>query len=238
MNGHARIRRVVAALGTSMSIAGCLPVPIPAALSEVDAPMDAMAPLAIGEAVVILGAVPGVADDDHPECAYDAMLDAAPNLRAIAAPDFREALDPWFAPGKSLADSARIAALLAEPEVRDRLTLLDVRYLALVGRGTLTGEFGGPHLIIIGVMGGTDTYELTAALWDAQEARHLGDVNIAASGHGMLATYGFFNVVVWPMVQTGACEGLGRTLAALMTGDALPTVEDVVENDTADRIPR
>lgn len=216
-------------LSLSSMLVGCVMVPAPASVNDAELPVTrAQIRLSPAESVAVIGA-PGTDDaEGDPECVRNAIRDATgemgTTLRVLEPAEFEEFFYPWFDPVRRPQFVDALEAVLQDPTVQQRIAELALRYLISVTGQITKDEIEGPA--IPHLLGGVATYhrayELQAEIWDLREAKSAGQVVVGASGAGAFLGYGFYGMWAIPRAGSAACRGVGRTLAAILTGAELP----------------
>lgn len=216
-------------LSLSSILVGCVILPAPASVDDAEVPVTrAELKLSPSESVAVIGA-PGTDDDEgDPACVRHEIRDATEEmgttLRVLEPAEFEEFLYPWFDPVRRPQSVDALAAVLQDPAVQQRIAEIALRYLISVTGEITKDELEGPA--IPHLLGGVATYyrayELQAEIWDLREAKSAGQVVVDASGAGAFLGYGFYGLWATPRAGSAACRGIGRTLAAILTGAELP----------------
>lgn len=182
---QATLRSAMAALIASVHQGPALAGLRPPVAEVPGAPAPAAAPGPAGAAVVLrLDA--GLARDDGIETRIARCL--APAIRGPAgeadpqpAATLRERLFPWLEPGTAPLESARIAELLARPEVRETLRARNVTHLVLLGARD-ADRTRTDHLLCaagfnagacFGIFEQSQGYVVDLAVWDVTTRRAL-----------------------------------------------------------------
>ncbi len=205
-------------------LAGCVPVPVPADIEDVDMPFYEEALLAEGEAVTVLSAAEDrTGRDDIADCLREGLQEANPPVRVIPAGAFRDTFFPWFEPGTAPKTEEDWAALLARPLVKARVAELDVRFLLEVQGSHTEGETKGVEAVAVGAVGAEVRDRVTAKLRDPKRATSIGAAAVESAGHNVLVHVMIYGIIILPMTETAACRELGRQLAAAFNGASATT---------------
>jgi hypothetical protein len=150
---------------------------------------------------------------------------AGRHFRMVSHRAFADALYPWLEPSTVIGDSDFARALLARPEVRERILKTGVRYLVLLqGSTDVLSQSGSISCVIGPGVGGCfgvafwkkkSDYE--AVMWDLQRGISLGTVGTDISGNSV-----FIGAVV-PLpfivpVQHTACTRMAAELDRFLLG--------------------
>ena len=132
---------------------------------------------------------------------------------------FIDGLYPWFEPRTAPLQLGRMAAMLAEPLIRDRLVSTGVRYMIWVDGNTETLNREGAMGCSITPGGGgcfgftswdkDSRYEAT--IWDLEELAEEGQVRVDSNGTSYLIAVGA-PIPFIAQVQAQACDGIGSQL--------------------------
>ena len=213
-----RIIRLIACAAGCL-LAGCVPVPVPAGIEDVDLPFYEEALLADGEAVTVFSAVEDrMGRDDIADCLREGLEEADPPVRVIPAGAFRDTFFPWFEPGTAPRSDEDWAALLAQPLVKAKVAELDVRFLLEVQGSHTEGETKGVEAVAVGAVGAEVRDRVTAKLRDLKRATSIGAAAVESAGHNVLVHVMIYGIIILPMTETAACRELGRQLAAAFNG--------------------
>ncbi len=200
-------------------LAGCVPVPVPADIEDVDMPFYEEALLAEGEAVTVLSAAEDrTGRDDIADCLREGLQEANPPVRVIPAGAFRDTFFPWFEPGKAPKSEEDWAALLARPLVKARVAELNVRFLLEVHGSHTEGGTKGVEAVAVGAVGAEVRDRVTAKLRDLKRPTSIGAAAVESAGHNVLVHVMIYGIIILPMTETAACRELGRQLAAAFNG--------------------
>jgi hypothetical protein len=200
-------------------LAGCVPVPVPAGIEDVDMPFYQEVVLADGEAVTVFSTVEDrTGRDDIADCLREGLEEADPPVRVIPAGAFRDTLFPWFEPETVPRSDEDWAALLARPLVKARVAELDVRFLLEVQGSHTEGETKGVEAVAVGAVGVEVRDRVTAKLRDLKGATSVGAAAVESASHDVLVHVMLYGIILLPMTETAACQELGRQLAAAFNG--------------------
>lgn len=154
-------------------------------------------------------------------CLGDALTGVVGTSRLMPSESFRDAMFPWFEPGRSPATRPEMDALLAKPPVREKIGELDVRYLiALTSRTDRPGSF--PGLLCGGGYGGAGCLgvawekkesRIDAIVWDLRESRETGTVSAASSGRSV-AVGVILPIVFIAYTEAEACATMADAIAS------------------------
>ncbi len=208
----------------------CVPVPTPGEVDDIDVPFFETAFLEPGEGIVIQGD-PHHLDQEVEllECLHDGIEEADPPLRIIPTQGFRDAFFPWFEPSTSPDDAADFERVLAEPLVQAKLASMNLRHFVSLKADTSETETGGVEMIAVGATGNTRTSRVSAEVVDLRSGEALGEAGVTVSGKQALIHYGFYGIALFATTETTACEQLGRSLAAVLNGQAITYPDEAFE---------
>ncbi len=152
------------------------------------------------------------------KCIDKALKKLVPPIQTVSAETFRKTVFPGidylFIPSKP--DS--IIALLNDPDFKNRITSLGLRYLLILqGKSSFMDQGGGlgPGFLLF-------TWDkeskMSACVIDLKQGCKAGDVQTIALGHGFFAIFIFpFGL---PAISEGpACKALGNQVAIFITGN-------------------
>ena len=211
-------------------VGACVPVPTPGEVEDIDVPFFETAFLEPGEGIVIQGD-PRQLDEEAEllECLGDGLEEADPPLRIIPTQGFRDAFFPWFESSTSPDSAADFERVLAEPRVQAKLASMRVRHFVTLKADTSETEMGGVEMIAAGVTGNTRTSRVTAEVVDLRSGEALGEAGVTVSGKQLFLHYTIFGAVLFATTETTACEELGRSLAAVLNGQAITYPDEAFE---------
>ena len=203
-----------------VGVAACVSYPEP----EIQAPRAAIAAIAPGEAVTVLGASQTYEQSRITRCVQRAMREAEPDLKIMPGRTFRDALFPWFEPTMAPTNADELAALLARPAVKRRVEELAIRYVVVAASSTTGKNEGfffcggaGHGAGCLGLSWMDIESRVTAAVWDLKQGTSAGQLTANTTGTnvaiGLLVPVFFISAT-----ETAACEGLGTRLARFVTG--------------------
>ncbi|MDX1402745.1 MAG: hypothetical protein R3245_12550, partial [Kiloniellales bacterium] len=116
-----RIAALVALLFATALLPGCVILPAPAFVDEVELPEDPVEALGDEEAVVVLKPGSHATDEsDFSDCIRKSLENAKPSIKVADLQTFRDRLFPWFEPGTYPSDPAKLREILSMPVVQDR----------------------------------------------------------------------------------------------------------------------
>lgn len=159
-------------------------------------------------------------------CIGRAMRTVSPEIRVVAPKEFRASLFPWFERATTPKGPAELASLLNKPLVRDRMARLRIRYVITLSGGTTEGQHKGKF----GVYGGAGVAgffgheqwkrdsRLLATVWDLNEGRSAGTVEVSASGTASITGAIFLPIYIDAQTESTACKALGQRLARFLIG--------------------
>jgi hypothetical protein len=202
-----------------VALAGCVVVPA----TKVKTSREVLAPVALAEGRKV--AVVFSADfspettmklgSDMIECIRKAVRDTAPGFALVSPADFYGAVFPGLVPQQVLIRADTIPALLARPEIRERIDRAGIGHLVLVGglierAGFLTG--GGAVL----VGGWHKDANLRAVIFDLRHGAQVGSSGARAQGSGYWVAPLF--IPLGGGVDPGApsCEALGAEVVGVL----------------------
>lgn len=145
-------------------------------------------------------------------------------LEVLPAPEFRDAMYPWFEPRTAPLQIEKFGAMLEEPQLRDTLTSMGVRYIVWITgateqineAGSLACTFGpgGGGCFGFGTWENESAYE--ASIWDFNNLTESGRISTDAHGTSYLPAV-IIPIPFIARVQSNACEGMGDQLMAFLS---------------------
>jgi hypothetical protein len=199
----------------------CVPVPVPVDVEPGQTSFGQGAPLARGEAVVVLGTGDAESDaGDFPKCVREAVASSRPNVRIVSGDAFRTAIHPWTVPQVIGWSEEEWTAEVRESGEARGIAALGARYAVFV-QGATSGSAEGVNPDEVPVTAGwmTRTSEIAVTVVDLKTGRVLGTETATASGSGPVAIMGvgFFSLA---LTEGAACSHAGDRLSALLAGEA------------------
>lgn len=166
-------------------------------------------------------------DDDVDTCLHPVMRKLRPEFRFVPAQQFREQLYPYFSPSTTPHAPEGYRRLLDEPEIRQRIAALAVRYLVILTQhGTAMAWHGG---ILCGASAGGGgclglswwqrSSELGLAVWDLRSKTNIGAMQARSTGTGFMPAFLLPIPLYTPATEAAVCDELGRRLARLLGGE-------------------
>jgi hypothetical protein len=179
-----------------------------------DPPADGGAASATG--IVLL------AQDPHiPDCAGEAVADAAGDKKFVPWQTFRDSLYPWLEGRFTLGEPARLHAALQTASVRRRIGKLGVRYLVEVSGttalGPAEGAIGGGAGAIGGVLTQNRRTRLVAGIYDLRKGQVTSKLRASSTGTGVMVWLGVPFPFI-PATESAACGELAGKLAKALRG--------------------
>jgi hypothetical protein len=226
-------RITTALLATALIVGGCTQVSVLnfREMPTLIEPHDAVAVVVSGEITDLAANAEG--------CVNKALKGAFPALRIISSDDFYRTAFPDADPDKSVRASTDISALLKEPDFRERIAPLGLRYLLLIEGGTqqkgepfFGGEGGGLGAITAFGWSGERTSSLWASVLDMKMYRPAGYVFVEASGKPGWMCVGMgpfclpFGAVAF--TESGACGKVGEGVVQFLKGEEVPAPLQIV----------
>ncbi len=224
-------------------LASCSPAvihgtPGDVAISETGPVIPVIGP---GESIVVLSAASRLDDGKgHTGCVRRAIERENPNIRIMAAKEFRDSLFPWL---ERDGIAKVIVQLVQEPLIRNRIEEMGVRYILAVGEGQTTSSMGdtdwfnngyvGKHGMMgsgigwLGFMAWKRSSNLSAVVWDLKSGVRTGMVDVETSGINVVPAFMFPIPLIAP-TETAVCRKLGQSLARYVTSGELPVEPEVV----------
>ena len=143
-------------------------------------------------------------------------------VRLVDAATFQDALFPWFEPNHAPLNIKELQALLARPEVRQRIASLGVRYLVNIA-GSAEAD-GFPGMICGAGYGGggclglaweNKTHRVHAVIWDVVQGTQSGALSTRTSGRSV--SFAFVIPIIFVANTEGdACKALASELGRLL----------------------
>ncbi len=180
-------------------------------------------PIAGAEGYVVYPAVLDMVDQEEAAaCIAAAIARDAPQARAIDPARFRDALYPWMEPTTKPRYEDQMQALARMPQIQERLSQLELRYLIQVdGRrndGTYRGTTACTGAGCFSAGSQSMASSLSATVWDLREIRALGGIDARSSGTGVDLVVGIIPIVFIPYTGARVCteagDAIGRAVAA------------------------
>lgn len=151
-------------------------------------------------------------------------------VRLVDAATFQDALFPWFEPNHAPLNIKELQALLARPEVRQRIASLGVRYLVNIA-GSAEAD-GFPGMICGAGYGGggclglaweNKTHRVHAVIWDVVQGSQSGALSTRTSGRSVAFAF-VIPIMFVANTEGDACKALASELGRLLvnTTDAVP----------------
>lgn len=202
-------------------LAGCVVLPTPAFVEEVELPENQVEPIEADESIVVLK--PGrnlEEENDFSVCVREALQDRKPDVKLANLDTFRDAMFPWFEPGTYPDDPAALRQVLSTPIVQKRAADLNLRYLIAVGGDSFAEETLNLHpgVLPAGTVWGKGKTDLAAAVWDFKKAGSPGSITVDTYGYSGFAQWVIFFGIFYANTEALACEEVAKQIHLLVTG--------------------
>lgn len=147
-------------------------------------------------------------------------------VKLMDAATFQDALFPWFDPTHAPSNVRELEALLARPEVRQRIASLGVRYLVNIAGSAESDGFPG-MICGAGYGGGgclglaweNKTHRVHAVIWDVVQGTQSGALSTKTSGRSV--SFAFVIPIIFVANTEGdACKALASELGRLLVDTA------------------
>ncbi len=180
-----------------------------------------------GDQVVVLGRRHASEYETEPDfiACIGQHLNGVANIRVVGEPAFMDSVYPWFEPRTAPLGLQRMARMLGEPMIADRIRAQNIRYMIWVDGNTETTDREGSVSCAVGPGGGGcfgfATWEkeaiYEATIWDINKLTENGRVKVKAKGSSYMVAVGL-PVPIVAQVQDQACEGIGKQLRSFFSG--------------------
>jgi hypothetical protein len=167
--------------------------------------------------------------DELLACLAERMLEVAPEISVVPQRAIRDALFPLLEPATQPASVEAFAALLARPDVRERLARRGLRYLVAFAGRTDKPAPGGGILCGAGYGGGgclgfawqDETTSLDAALWQLGNGTAVQREQARSEGTSLWPAF-ILPIPIPARTRAAACRDLGARIAsAIRHGEAM-----------------
>lgn len=156
----------------------------------------------------------GYATSALEQCVQSALVRTGSAPPLVPGQAWRDALFPWFEPGRGPQSLEGMAGILAKPVVRERAATLGARYVVWIdGATTETNKHGAYYLI--GAVWWDKETQLRAEVWDLARMDKLGDLNASASGKAIVGAYIILPIPIIPATEREACDNLAKQILPL-----------------------
>ena|SRR5215470_14576005 len=178
-----------------------------------------------GEKIAILfssDASPEISNDFGEQmvhCVHDAASKAALPLALLQQQEVYEALFPDLSPKQVLIRSDTLPLLVSEPEIRDRIDRLKLRYLVLIGGETEEHSAGGGVPYIVVGAGWDKKVDMRAQVFELEHGTEVGAVGSQAKSGGFAGLI-FIIPMGWASfdAEGAACEAIGAEFLRIIVG--------------------
>jgi hypothetical protein len=147
-------------------------------------------------------------------------------VRIVDTAAFQDALFPWFEPQHAPSNVNELEALLARPEVRQRIASLGVRYLVSV-TGSAESD-GFPGMLCgwgfgaagcLGLAWEDKAHRVNAVIWDVVQGTQAGALSTKTSGRSV--SFAFVIPIIFVAdTERDACKALASELGRLLVDTA------------------
>ncbi|MBB6522389.1 hypothetical protein [Pseudoteredinibacter isoporae] len=188
----------------------------------IDEYQNAQAELGNNDRIVVLGRRHSPEYETEPDlisCVAKTIASNNSGVTVIPEKQFVDELYPWFEPRMAPMQPKRLATLIKEPKLKEKINDFNLRYLVWVDGNTQTTNSSGSVGCAIGPGGGgcfgfgswDEKSDYEASVWDYQKQSLVAKVSADAKGTSYMPAL----VVPIPLlarVQSNACKGLGSQL--------------------------
>ena len=197
--------------------------------SRIEQSRDAATGIMSNEAIVLLGRASyneKQAEEGFTECIEDIVSQGDNPIRLIDQKQFRDDLYPWFEPRTAPTSADELGKLFNQPGVQDRISSVNVRYLAWIDGDTITIDSGGSMSCTISTFGGgwfgmsywEEDASYEAAIWDLKEMTSTGQISADANGTSYIAGL-IIPIPILARPGNAACKGLAKQLREFIVGE-------------------
>ena len=198
--------------------------------SRIEQSRDAVTGIASGEAMVLLGRASyneKQTEESFTDCIANALDQGQNPIRLIPQAKFKDDLYPWFEPRTAPTSADELGRLFAQPGVKERIDIANVRYLAWIDGDTITIDSGGSMSCTISTFGGgcfgmsywEEDASYEASIWDLKAMTSTGQISADATGTSYLAGL-VLPIPILARPGNAACKGLAEQLRAFVTGES------------------
>ncbi len=174
------------------------------------------------ETVVVLGRHHSPEFETEPdlvECIGQRLESGISGLNVLPAPEFTDTVYPWFEPRTAPLQLDRLATILEQPLVQERLTSLKIRYIIWITGATEQINQGGSLTCAVGPGGGgcfgfgtwEDESAYEATIWDFAQLSEAGRISTDARGTSYIPAI-IVPIPIMARVQSNACDGMGEQI--------------------------
>lgn len=188
----------------------------------IDEYQNANAELGSNDRIVVLGRRHSAEYETEPDlisCVAKVISSSNSGVSVIPEKQFVDELYPWFEPRMAPMRPKRLAKLVQEPKLKQKIDDFNLRYLVWIDGNTETTNSSGSVGCAIGPGGGgcfgfgswDEKSDYEASVWDYQKQSLVAKVSADAKGTSYMPAL----VVPIPLlarVQSNACKGLGSQL--------------------------
>ncbi len=197
--------------------------------SRIEQSRDAATGIMSNEAIVLLGRASyneKQTEEGVTECIADILSQGDNPIRLIDQKQFRDDLYPWFEPRTAPTSADELGKLFNQPGVQDRISSVNVRYLAWIDGDTITIDSGGSMSCTISTFGGgcfgmsywEEDASYEAAIWDLKEMTSTGQISADANGTSYIAGL-IIPIPILARPGNAACKGLAKQLREFIVGE-------------------
>ena len=197
--------------------------------SRIEQSRDAATGIMSDEAIVLLGRASyneKQTEEGFTECIADILSQGDNPIRLIDQKQFRDDLYPWFEPRTAPTSADELGKLFNQPGVQDRISSVNVRYLAWIDGDTITIDSGGSMSCTISTFGGgcfgmsywEEDASYEAAIWDLKEMTSTGQISADANGTSYIAGL-IIPIPILARPGNAACKGLAKQLREFIVGE-------------------
>ncbi|GAA6153432.1 hypothetical protein [Pseudoteredinibacter isoporae] len=195
----------------------------------IDEYQNASTELGSNDRIVVLGRRHSAEYETEPDlisCVAKTISSNSSGVSVIPEKQFVDELYPWFEPRMAPMQPKRLAALIKEPKLKQKIDEFNLRYLVWIDGNTQTTNSAGSVGCAIGPGGGgcfgfgswDEKSDYEASVWDYQKQSLVAKVSADAKGTSYMPAL----VVPIPLlarVQSNACKGLGSQLRDIFVSD-------------------
>jgi len=160
------------------------------------------------------------------DCVSDAIRRNHPDVRLVPPDEFRRVAFPNLAPDAAPRSPRYLGMLLDNTVFRERIALLHLRYVIMIGGETRVAQKGGMTMLPASVPGGplpvggwvrNNETELVASILDLAQTRPSAELNASASGTSWMVLLGLLPVGAPARTEATACAELGDAVARFLS---------------------
>lgn len=192
--------------------------------------------LASHEKIVVLGRRHSPDYETEPDliqCVGQVISASQSGISVIPEKQFVDDLYPWFEPRMAPMKPKRLAKLIQEPKLKEKLAAYQLRYMVWIDGNTRKTNSSGSVGCAIGPGGGgcfgfgswDEKSDYEASVWDYQRQTLVAKISADAQGTSYMPAL----VVPIPLlarVQSNACKGLGTQLREIFVSGREPAAQE------------